>query len=202
MSRRRLEKQIAAYRDGALAGPEAEAMRRQLASDPEARLELARHEALGRLTREAWREGPPAPSPDLLIAALRPAMSRVDAELAESRSARWRGWFAPVPIAALGAVAAAALAVAVLRPDGASGPSAPAVPQVMALAAEPSSPSTSLPAALTSEPADEIPVYDLAQGDSPLMVFENDGTTFIWLIEPEKPSDDLSALPTRAGEWV
>jgi hypothetical protein len=201
MSRRRLEKQIAAYRDGALAGRAAETVRRQLDSDPEARLELSRTEALGRLTRDAWREGPPAPSPELLIARLRPRLARIDAELEAARPARWRSWFAPVPLAALGAVAAA-LVITVLLPELGSRSIEPALPQVVARAE--SAPATvAAPAPVTAnEPADEIPVYDLAQGNSPLMLFEDGGTTFIWLLEPDETADDLSSLPGTRGDWV
>jgi len=202
MNRRRLEKRVGAYRDGALPGRAAEALRRQLESDPDARLELARHEALGRLTREAWSEGPVSPSPEMLIAALRPAMTRIDRELERTQPARWRGWLAPVPIAALGTVAAA-LAVALLRP--ASLPPAPTRPpaaQIVALAPGAPSPTAAEPLAASSEPADQLSVYDLAPGDSPLLVFEDGGTTFIWLIEPERAEDDLSSLPIMRGGWV
>jgi hypothetical protein len=201
MSRRRLEKQIAAYRDGALAGRAAEAVRRELDSDPEARLELARADALGRLTREAWREGPPAPSPELLIAMLRPRLARIDAELEAERPARWRSWFAPAPLAALGAVAAA-LVITVLLPEPQPGSTDAALPRVVARAENALPPAAApLPVAAT-EPADEIPVYDLAQGNSPLMLFEDGGTTFIWLLEPDQAADDLSSLPGTREGWV
>jgi anti-sigma factor RsiW len=199
MSRRRLEKQVGAYRDGALSEREAAALRQRLASDPEAALELARHEALGRLAREAWREGPAAPSPEMLIAALRPGMTRIDAELEDSRTARWRGWLTPVPLFALG-TAAAVLALAILPPGSLRGPGERSAPQVIARADPSTLPVTSEPPAAAGEQPDQIPVYDLTQGDSPLVVFEDGGTTFIWLIEPVKPSDDLSSLPAaRAG---
>jgi anti-sigma factor RsiW len=196
MSRRRLEKQIGAYRDGDLSDRQAEALRRQLEIDPEARLELERHQVLGRLTREAWREGPPAPSPELLIAALRPGMARIDRELERTRPARWRGWLTPAPLFAIGA-AAALLALAVLQPEDLE----PAAERGSALVAGAGAPAAAekpgSAQATTSER--EIPVYDLAQGDSPLMLFEDEGTTFIWLIEPERLRDDLSALP---GNWA
>jgi hypothetical protein len=194
MSRRRLEKQVGAYRDGALSERGAAAVRQRLARDPEAALELARHEALGRLTREAWREGPAAPSPEMLIAVLRPGMARIDAELEGSRSARWRGWLAPVPLFALGA-AAAVLALAILQPGISWNRAERSAPQVIARADTSSLSAAAEAAAPAAEEAEQISVYDLAQGDSPLVVFEDGGTTFIWLIEPGKPGDDLSALP-------
>ena len=36
--------------------------------------------ALGRLVRESWNEGPQAPSPDFLLAAIRPALAEIDRE--------------------------------------------------------------------------------------------------------------------------
>lgn len=194
MSRRRLEKQIGAYRDGALSERQAEALRRRLDTDPDVRLELARHEMLGRLTREAWREGPRSPSPELLIAVLRPGMARIDAELKDSWVLRWRGWLTPAPLVALG-TAAALLALAIVQPEAVRPSAEPAVPSLTAQTEAPGIPQ----APTRSEAARDIPVYDLAQGDSPLMLFEDEGTTFIWLIEPEKLGDDLSALP---GGWA
>ena len=200
MSRRRLEKQVGAYRDGALPARQAEQLRRRLESDPEARVELARHDALGRLTREAWREGPPAPSPELLIASLRAGMRRIDAELEQSRPARRWAWLAaPASLIAVGA-AAAVLVLAIVQPEALQGPAAGTSP-ALAARSEPAS-FASVPAqavSAQSEPESEIPVYDLAQGKSPLMLFENQGTTFIWLIQPEIRGDDVSALP---GGWV
>jgi anti-sigma factor RsiW len=198
MSRRRLEKQIGAYRDGDLSERQAEALRRKLEADPEARLELARHEALGRLTREAWRAGPPPPSPEMLIAVLRPALTRIDRELEKTRPERWRGWLAPAPLVAIG-TAAALLALAIVQP-AAIRPTAERAAAALAARADTPTPQLAVEStAASTEPERDIPVYDLAQGDSPLMLFENDGTTFIWLIEPEKLGDDLSALP---GGWA
>jgi hypothetical protein len=36
--------------------------------------------ALGRLVRESWNEGPQSPSPDFLLAAIRPALAEIDRE--------------------------------------------------------------------------------------------------------------------------
>ena len=196
MSRRRLEKQVGAYRDGALSEREAGELRRRLETDPDVRLELAQYETLGRLTREAWREGPRSPSPELLIAALRPGMARIDAELKDSRVTRWRGWLTPAPLVALG-TAAALLALAVVQPETVRSSAERAVPSLSAQV--PSMPPAADPISARTDSARDIPVYDLAQGDSPLMLFEDEGTTFIWLIEPEKLGDDLSALP---GGWA
>jgi hypothetical protein len=198
MSRRRLEKQVGAYRDGALSPRLAERLRQRLEIDPEARQELARHEALGRLTRDAWREGPAAPPSDLLIATLRSHLRQIDAELEQTRPARIRAWLAPASLIAVGA-AAALLMLAILQPEALYSPAGRSEPALEARAAAAAAPIAAATVSATSEPQSEIPVYDLAQGSSPLMLFENQGTTFIWLIEPQKLGDDMSALP---GGWV
>jgi hypothetical protein len=202
MIRRRLEKQVGAYRDGALSEGQADAVRRRLESDPQAREELARHESLGRLTREAWREGPPAPSAELLIAALRPAMARIDEELEEKRSSRRRGWFVPVPLLAVGA-AAAVVAALLLQPAALPEPLGSARAPGLVARAENPAPLAVEPIADAAQVAEELPVYELAQGDAPLLVFEDDGTTFIWLLEePKRSDDDLSSLTIAHGGWV
>lgn len=198
MSRRRLEKQVGAYRDGALSAQEADLLLRRLELDPEAKLELARHEALGRLTREAWREGPAGPSPERLIANLRAGMRRIDAELEEASPKSWRGWLAPSPLVAVGA-AALLLALAIVQPESMREPARGGESALTARAAMTGDPVPAERVSTRSEPEREIPVYDLAQGESPLMLFEDQGTTFIWLLEPEKLGDDVSALP---GGWA
>jgi anti-sigma factor RsiW len=204
MIRRRLDKQVGAYRDGALSEGQADAVRRRLESDPEARTELARYESLGRLTREAWREGPTAPPAELLISALRPGMARIDAELQEQRSSRRRGWFVPVPVLAMGA-AAALVAAVLLRPAALPDPlGASGAPGFAARAENPAPlPVQPIADAAQSDPQ-ELPVYELAQGDAPLVVFEDGGTTFIWLLEEPKRGgdDDLSSITIAHGGWV
>ncbi len=204
--RRSRERDLDAYLDGALSEVAARRVEQRLASDPEAQRHLAGRQALSALTREAWCEGPAAPAPEYLIAALRPAMSGVDVELEQERAPRWpglRGWLGPVPAAGLG-VAAVALALAVLpaRDPG----SQPRASAPLALAAD--APPAGLARTATVDPALEaeavfgVPstVYDLALGeDSPVMVFgTEDGSTVIWLIEEE---DSVSLAP-GAGGWV
>jgi anti-sigma factor RsiW len=201
MIRRRLEKQVGAYRDGALSKARSDEIRRRLESDPEARTELARYESLGRLTREAWREGPPAPSAELLIAALRPGMARIDAELEEQRSSRQRGWWLPVPVLAMGAAAAVAAAV-LLRSDVLEPLAGARAPELVARAENPAPLAASPVADAAPNVSEELPVYELAQGDSPLVVFEDGGTTFIWLLDEPKRPDDLSSLTLVSGGWV
>jgi len=43
-------------------------------------MDEAASRALGRLVREAWTEGPQAPSPEFLFAAIRPALAEIDRE--------------------------------------------------------------------------------------------------------------------------
>lgn len=202
MIRRTLEKQVGAYRDGELSESRADAVRRRLEGDAQARAELARYESIGRLAREAWRDGPPAPSAELLIAALRPGMARIDAELEGRQAARGRGWFAPLPVFAMGAAAAVLIAV-MLQTGSSPGPIASVgAPEVVARAQSSGPPAVQPVANVAQTESDELPVYDLAQGDSPLVVFEDDGTTFIWLLEEPKRGDDLSRLPVASGGWV
>ena len=54
---------------------------RRLAADPESAGRVAETEQLGRAVRSAWSDGPRSPSPEYLIAALRPELVRIDAEL-------------------------------------------------------------------------------------------------------------------------
>ena len=70
--------------------------------------------ALGSVIREVWTEGPRAPSPEYLIAALRPAMAAVDAERAsaplwERALEQMASWMRPASAALLSGVAAVAL---------------------------------------------------------------------------------------------
>lgn len=75
-----LEKRVSAYVDGALRGPKREQLERELDRDSVLARQVDRSRALGRLVREAWNEGPPAPAPDFLIAAIRPALAEIDRE--------------------------------------------------------------------------------------------------------------------------
>ena len=80
--RRHLERQLAAYRDGELSPRARKRLERRLRSDPEGADRLRQMELLGAAVREAWSEGPAAPSTEFLVNALRPEMRRVDSELA------------------------------------------------------------------------------------------------------------------------
>jgi hypothetical protein len=152
----------------------------------------AENEPLTRLVREAWSDGPPAPSVDRLLAALRPGVARIDRELEELGEARpaWlsvlRGLFAPAAVGGLaGAAAVAVLALVMLQ--GESG----VAPTIGATAQGPLTTAAVLPAA-----DDASPITDL-HSSQPLLVFEgDDGATVIWVVEG---NDDSSMNVTLAG---
>lgn len=172
---RKREQQLDAYRDGALAPRARAAVERRLESDPEARAQLRRSEALGEAVREVWSEGPAAPRVDLVIQALRPEMARLDAEHAQHAErptlAEWfsgiRRALGPVPLAVAGA--AAVLALALASPGLLEGPGGSAVATAGIAGPDMASPSA---------------IYDLSQQGAPLMIFEApNGSTVIWILE-------------------
>jgi anti-sigma factor RsiW len=168
--RRRLERQLGAYRDGELSPERREGLTQHLERDADAGRLLARGEALSRVVREAWIDGPPVPDTEQLLAGLRPELARVDAEI-ESGHGAWttaiRRAFAISPTPALAGAAAlvvAALLFFSLSPTGIGG---------------------------TAVAAAEPTIYAL-DADFPLLVFEpedEDAATVIWVLEG---SDDLS----------
>jgi len=191
--RRSREQKIDAYRDGALSPRRRAALAHDLAKDGDAQAYLRQGDAIGRAVREVWSEGPPAPRVDLLIQSLRPAMARIDAEIAERpapvrSAAHWLGrvrdLLGPVPLALAGATAVLALALA--TPDalrGSGGTGGPVSTAGIGTQSSVGSPSA---------------IYDLAQ-DTPLMIFEGeDGSTVIWILDA---SDDQSLAPLSLSEW-
>jgi hypothetical protein len=221
----RSERRIEAYQDGALGERERARVERDLAASPlhEGHLEDTRR--LGAIVRGVWNEGPPAPSLDRILPALRREMARVDAQREAASPWRrgllaWREAFSFVPA---GAVAAAAVVAAVYLWPAAEVPrdllraEAPSAqrsavarvavsPQAQGLAARDSAvrsvtwtgapvsahvPSVRPPGAAESPSS----VYDVAQGETPLMLFQaEDGSMVIWLLE----EDDLShAIATK-----
>ena len=177
MRRGRLERQLGAYRDGELSRERREGLAERLERDADTGRLLARGEALSRVVREAWIDGPPAPDTERILAGLRPEFARVDAEI-ESGHGAWttpiRQAFAVSPTPALAGAAAlvvAALLLFTLSPIGIGG--------IPVAAAEPS-------------------IYALG-GDYPLLVFEaegDDAATVIWVLEG---SDDLSQALVASG---
>jgi hypothetical protein len=190
--RRSREQKIDAYRDGALSPRRHAALARELAADAEGQAHLRQSEAVGRAVREVWSEGPPAPRVDLLIQSLRPAMARVDAEIAERPSAarsaaRWLGQvrdlLGPVPLALAGA--AAVLALALASPDALRGSDGAGV-------------ATAGIGSQSFGMGSPSAIYDLAQ-DAPLMIFEGeDGSTVIWILDAP---EDQSLAPLSLSAW-
>ena len=213
-----LEKRVSAYVDGALRGGKRERLERELDADARLAGQVARSRALGRLVREAWTDGPAAPAPEFLLAAIRPALAEIDRERAaqpawqqavESLWTRLTASLRPSP--ALGFAAAAAFVAALTllpRYDAANGLldgnllgfGAGAQQTAQAPAAEGAEPNQSSPLFETM-PADfnaDGPVYDLAPGRRPAVLFHSpDGTTTLWLID----EGDLSLRMGAAGGW-
>ena len=193
--RRRLD----AYRDGAMPPRARRRFERELERSPELSVEIARRDALGRLLREAWSDGPEAPSPEYLISAVRPQLARIDRERTEEPAWRqaWQGlrrFVSPVPATAL-AGAALILLVVLARPE-------PTADLWATSTAFDSSPLGTLETGMPAAESEGLQafsvgmpsaVYDVAQGESPLMLFEAaDGTVVFWLIDEEQEISSLS----------
>lgn len=222
----RSERRIEAYLDGALGERERAKVERDLAASPSHERHLEDTRRLGAIVREAWSEGPPSPSLDRILPALRREMARVDAQREAAPLWRrglqaWREAFSFVPT---GAVAAAAVVAAVylwpaadvprdlLRAEAPStqrsaAARVPAPLHAQGLAARDSAVrsvtwtgapvSAAHVSSVRPSGAAESPssVYDVAQGETPLMLFQaEDGSMVIWLLE----EDDLShAIATK-----
>lgn len=171
--RRRDERLLDAYRDGALDARERARVEQRLQRESDARARVQQTDGVGRAIREAWTDAPPAPSPEYLIAALRPELTRIDEELAREglirRFGEWlRDALRPVPAAALVGVCAVALLVLMLPEDIRRGPLAERDAPYQVSAVNPVA----------------TPFYDLAQGDKPLLILEaQDGSTVIWVLD-------------------
>jgi anti-sigma factor RsiW len=214
------DKRLSAYQDGALADSKRDRLERELERDPALQKQLKRSQALGSLVREAWTEGPAAPTPEVLLIALRPALSAIARQrreqpawqrLLEQTRDRLSSWFGPVPLAT-SAAAAFILALALLpRTNGQESNYTAALPltptRVQAETApqlRTRTPSTQFmvprmpfaPANLSQDSA--AGVYDLSPGEQPAMIFQNeDGSTMLWLLD----EDDLSFLFERMDRW-
>ena len=197
----RRERTLEAYRDGQLSARQRARVDRWLVSDEASRHHLERGEALGRIVREAWREGPPAPSPERIMAAIRPALRVIDLERA-SRPSLWqrmlgvgvrgRGAWNRGSLewaSALGMVTASLMAIVLasapaeeVRREAQHVVAMPAGPEFMGQVGWPGS------------------VYDLADSGEPLIVYENEGATVIYLGQ-DLEVDDLSWDPMLEG-WA
>ncbi|MGH9884411.1 MAG: hypothetical protein ACREBE_02715 [bacterium] len=212
-----LDKRLGALLDGALEGVKRERLEREIERDPALQTQLRRAQSLGSLVREAWCEGPAAPAPEFLISSLRPQI----AAIARERRARpsWQrgleriqlqlsNWFGPLPIAA-SAAAAFLVAVALLpRIDGTT----PALTAGPIFVVPPATGMTTAhhgsdyfapvgfaqPERYFSTDDAAAGVYDVAPGENPAMLFQNeDGSTSLWLLG----DDDLSLRMQRSDRW-
>jgi anti-sigma factor RsiW len=212
------ERKLEAYRDGALGESERRRLERDLERDVDAARYVERSAALGALIRQAWSEGPPAPSAERLLASIAPEMRRIDVERAP-RSAAGRAvaglthglrdvldalggrWLAAG--GAVAAVFAALLMIPQSMDPGTSSLMPAAIERFV-------SPEPGVPIQLASEAASgpqltgelswPSAVYDLAQEDVPLMVSEQDGAVVILIGEPEPlPGEDISSWPIGEG---
>lgn len=212
MTRNQLLKRLSAFGDGALANGRKARIARALERDPELSQHLARQRALGRLVRESWNDGPPAPPTDYLIAALRPQLAQVDRErraqpltvrLIERLRSRGTGWLRPAPLG-LSAATAFLIALALLPRAQLSGTTATATwlsPQRAAQFFEPAQSASREPRHAPYAPAafpwndSAAGIYDLAPGERPAMLFHSaDGTTMLWLLEEDDLSFDFANL--------
>ena len=179
----RLERQIEAYRDGSLSEREVKKLEARLESDPDAALHLRKSKALARAVHASWTEGPEAPSPEMMIAALRPHLHRIDREFKAQPS--WLRFFdsARQSVQAVpGFALAAACALAMLY----------FVPAATVQNLPDSTAAASVTEMQVENPV--YPIYDLA-GEKPLMILEGeDGSTVIWILDLP---DELSRLGIR-----
>jgi anti-sigma factor RsiW len=210
-----MDKRLSAYVDGALGGSRRARLERDLERDPALREALQRTHSLGRLVRDSWNEGPPAPPTDYLLASLRSEMHAIDRE----RRARpaWQQFverarmaighrLGPVPIAT-SAAAAFLLALALL--PAATDPVLGTGAQLLTPASPSAAPPPVAPASDMSRarrtsplfaPADfssqgHGPVYDVSPGERPAMIFQGkDGSTVLWLLDDDGLSRWLESM--------
>lgn len=209
-----LDKRVSAYVDGALRGAKRDQLERELEADSHLARQVDRSRALGRLVRDAWNEGPAAPAPEFLLAAIRPALAEIDRErnarpswqrALDSVFARFTATLWPSPAFAT-ATAVAFVAALALMPrfeltngmlDGslfklhASAPQA--LPFSAAVGGVTSTPLFSPAQAGWS--AEAPPTLDVAPNRPAMLFHSTDGSSTLWLIDP----GDLSFLDSLGG---
>jgi anti-sigma-K factor RskA len=215
------DKRLSAYIDGALTVAKREKLERELESDAALQKQLRRSKALASLVREAWTEGPAAPTPEFLIAAIRPDLAAISRarrarpewqQTLEQLRLRVASWWSPVPLAT-SALAAFLLAVAFLpRPEGPLQDLVASSAPFISTGSEVTPAASRTNAMPTSRSRARLPsnffapasldrsaeVYDVSPGEGPALLLQNpDGSTLLWLFE----SDDLSQLLERMDQW-
>lgn len=208
MSKKTRDKRLSAYADGALPDGQRERLERELERDDALREALRRTQSLGRLVRESWTEGPPAPPVEFLLASVRPHIAAIDRE--RRAQPAWQRalerlrielgrWLGPAPIAA--SAAAAFLLALVVLPN--STEPIPAMQGNGSTASAPHNthsplPPLPLPGARTPYAPAAATVYDMAPGERPAMIFEEkDGSTVLWLLD----DDGTSWLQGLRDRW-
>jgi hypothetical protein len=222
--RDRFERDIEAYRDGALPDRKLRRIEDAIASDAEAAHHLRQSEALGRLVRESWLEGPPSPPAERILAAIGSELHRIDQERARARRRwvlsriDWAALLRPAPLAGWGAAAAAALFMAA---SGALTPAPPALvgnpgalqgarPPLLhgpfvppAVAQLPTAPIHRISTAAPSFGPSPLGIYDLDQGDGAgLLVYDGQDDSPIMIFSLPEAGDDLSLAPLQLGGWA
>ncbi len=219
-----LEKRVSAYVDGALRGPKREQLERELGADSLLAQQVTRSRALGKLVREAWTEGPTAPAPEYLLAAIRPTLAEIDRErnarpawqrALDSVFARVAAALRPSPAFATAAAVAFVAALALMpRLDLTKGmldgnllnlgqAQQARVTSDSPTAAAPASgpylsPSTTFLPAGVDFPNDGVGnVYDLSPGRPAVLFRAKDGSTTLWLID----EGDLSMRFLSSEGW-
>lgn len=217
MKHEKLDKRVSAYLDGALRGPKRARLEEELERDPDLARQLDRSRGLGRLVRESWSEGPAAPSPDFLLASIRPALARIDRERRAQPSwlrtleialARVGAALRPSPALAAAAVGAFIFALAILPheplPSGLgtnvfelahhNSESASLTRERVHMPPAPDAFSLSTPADYS---ADLDNVYELSPGRPAVLFQSGDGSTTLWLIE----DGDMSRWFGSREDW-
>jgi len=217
-----LDKRVSAYVDGALRGTKRDQLEREMELDERLARQVSRSRALGRAVRESWNEGPAAPAPEFLLAAIRPALHEIDRERRaqpawkrslESAFARLGAALRPSPVLAAAAAFAFFAALAVVpRIDGTQGLlqgnlASPPAPAADAAGSSYSSytgsssstnlgigPFGTMPTDFSAEGSGSV--YDVSPGRPAMLFRGKDGSVTLWLID----QGDLS-YRIGAGGW-
>ena len=210
------DKRVSAYVDGDVRGARRERLEREIEGNTLLIEQVARSRALGRLVRDAWTEGPAAPSPDYLLAAIRPALVEIDRERKARPSwqrrldltlSRLTAALRPSPLLATAAAVAFFAVLGIMpRLDTPAGLVAGNLTATRLL--PPVDPTASLPTTAPVQtpfyqttPTDFTAdgsgsIYDVSPGRPAVLFHDRDGSVMLWLIEDGNLSYRLGA-----GGW-
>jgi anti-sigma factor RsiW len=211
-----LEKRVSAYVDGALRGAKREEFEREVDGDARMAAQIRRSRALSRLVREAWTDGPLAPSPDFLLATIRPALAEIDRERSarpawqrnfDSALSRLSAVLRPSPVLAAAAAFAFVAALAIMpRLQVGTAMQTNLVAPAPTNASETAQASGSSVASPTPLSPSELvgftvdgpgSVYDVWPGRPAVLIQSGDGSTTLWVID----DGDLSFQLGSARRW-